>query len=54
MTDSERDRVARAGLWFTRTATSSANLYYETRHARMLSELSRVPHDILKFFSRLT
>lgn len=35
--------------WFTRTATSSANLYYETMHARTLPELSRVPTGVAVF-----
>jgi pimeloyl-ACP methyl ester carboxylesterase len=35
--------------WFTRTATSSANLYYETTHARTLPEMSSVPMGVAVF-----
>jgi hypothetical protein len=49
MTDIARDRVARAGLWAARTATSPAKLYYETRHARTPPELTRVPTSVAVF-----
>jgi len=39
--------------WFTRTATSSANLYYETAHARALPELSPVPTGVAVFAADL-
>lgn len=39
--------------WFTRTATSSANLYYETTHARALPELSPVPTGVAVFAADL-
>ncbi|MGH3676220.1 MAG: epoxide hydrolase, partial [Mycobacterium sp.] len=35
--------------WFTRTATSSANLYYETMHARALPDPSPVPMGVAVF-----
>jgi epoxide hydrolase len=38
---------------FTRTATSSANLYYETTHARALPELSQVPTGVAVFAADL-
>jgi epoxide hydrolase len=39
--------------WFTRTATSSANLYYETTHARAMPELSPVPTGVAVFAADL-
>jgi pimeloyl-ACP methyl ester carboxylesterase len=39
--------------WFTRTATSSANLYYETKHAQTLPELSSVPTGVAVFAADL-
>jgi epoxide hydrolase len=50
-----RDRLlANVSLyWFTRTATSSANLYYETTHARTLPELSPVPTGVAVFAADL-
>jgi pimeloyl-ACP methyl ester carboxylesterase len=46
-----RDRMLAnvAVYWFTRTATSSANLYYELAHARMLPEYSPVPMGVAVF-----
>jgi epoxide hydrolase len=35
--------------WCTRTATSSANLYYETTHTRALPALSSVPTGVAVF-----
>jgi pimeloyl-ACP methyl ester carboxylesterase len=35
--------------WFSRTATSSANLYYETTHARTMPSLSGVPTGVAVF-----
>jgi epoxide hydrolase len=35
--------------WFTRTATSSANLYYETTHNRALPQRSGVPTGVAVF-----
>ncbi|HET6731742.1 epoxide hydrolase family protein [Mycobacterium sp.] len=39
--------------WFTRTATSSANLYYETTHAQALPQVSRVPTGVAVFAADL-
>ena len=46
-----RDRLLAnvAVYWFTRTATSSANLYYELGHARSLPDPSPVPMGVAVF-----
>jgi epoxide hydrolase len=46
-----RDRLLAnvAVYWFTRTATSSANLYYETMHERTLPDPSPVPTGVAVF-----
>ena len=50
-----RDRLLAnvAVYWFTRTATSSANLYYETTHTRALPDPSPVPTGVAVFSADL-